>query len=94
VPANCTVSGIANTSITVSASTSVYPASHPDTNQELTAIASQPQEQATEDIRVYLAGNPQVEPELKAIHQPIIERASQCGINVTPTPISEALQIT
>jgi hemophore-related protein len=78
----------------VSASTSAYLASHPDTNEELTDIASQPQEQATEAFRAYFAENPQVETELKAIHQPVIELANQCGIEVTPTPISEALRQT
>jgi heme-binding protein len=93
-PANCTVSGIATTSSTVSASISAYLASHPDTNEEPTDIASQPQEQATEAFRAYFAENPQVETELKAIHQPVIELANQCGIEVTPTPISEALRQT
>ena len=35
--------------------------------------------------------HPQVESELKAINQPAAELSSQCGIEVTPTPISAAL---
>ena len=87
----CTVSGIANTSSTVSASTSTYLASNPEANDALTEIATQPQEQATEAFRAYFAENPQVQTELQAINQPVVDLASQCGIEVTPTPISEAL---
>jgi hemophore-related protein len=90
----CTVSAIANASSTVSASTSTYLASNPEANEALTEIATQPQEQATEAFRAYFAENPLVETELKTIHQPAIDLASQCGIEVTPTPISEALAAT
>lgn len=87
----CSVSSIANTSSTVSASTSTYLASNPEANQALTEIAAKPQEQATEGFRTYFAENPKVESELKAINQPVAEISSQCGVEVTPTPISAAL---
>jgi hemophore-related protein len=90
----CSVSAIANTSSTVSASTSTYLASNPDANEALTEIAAQPQEtpEATTDaFRAYFAQHPQVETELKAINQPVVELSNQCGIEVTPTPISAAL---
>jgi heme-binding protein len=87
----CSVSAIANTSSTVSASTSTYLASNPEANEALTRIATQPEELATEAFRTYFAENPQVETELKAINQPAADLSSQCGIDVTPTPISEAL---
>jgi hemophore-related protein len=88
----CTQSGIATTSSTVSASTATYLASHPQTNQELTDIAKQPVEQAQKAYQVYFDQNPQIENELKVINQPVTDLSSQCGITVTPTPISEALQ--
>ena len=88
---SCSVSAIANTSSTVSASTSTYLQSNPEANDALTEIAAQPQEQATEAFRTYFAENPQVETELQTINQPVVDLASQCGIEVTPTPISEAL---
>ena len=75
----------------MSASTSTYLASNPQANEALTEIATQPQEQATEAFRAYFAENPRVESELQAINQPVVDLASQCGIEVTPTPISEAL---
>jgi len=92
-PDNCTQSGIATTSSSVSASTAAYLAAHPQTNQELTDIATkQPAEQAQKAYQAYFDKNPQVENELKAINQPVTDLSSQCGIAVTPTPISEALQ--
>ena len=91
-PDTCSASGVANTISSVSASTSSYLASHPETNQELTDIAKQPAEQAEESYRAYFADNPQVETDLKAIQQPVVDLATQCGLTVTPTPVVEALQ--
>jgi hemophore-related protein len=91
-PDVCSQSGIATTASTVSASTATYLAAHPQTNQELTDIAKQPVEQAQKAYQAYFEKNPQVENELKAINQPITDLSQQCGIAVTPTPISEALQ--
>jgi hemophore-related protein len=91
-PDTCTASGIATTASSVSASTGAYLVAHPEANQELTDISKQPEEQAQEAYRAYFATNPQVENELKAINQPVTDLSSQCGIEVTPTPISEALQ--
>ena len=88
----CTQSGIATTSSTVSASTATYLAAHPQTNQELTDISKQPVELAQKAYQVFFEKNPQVENELQAINQPITDLSKQCGIEVTPTPISEALQ--
>ncbi len=87
----CSVSAIANTSSTVSASTSTYLAANPQANEELTKIAAQPQDEATQAFRAYFAQNPKVESELKAINQPAADLTSHCGIKVTPTPISAAL---
>ncbi len=91
-PDTCTFSGVANTSSTVSASTSSYLAAHPETNQALTDIAKQPMDEAQVAYRAYFANHPQVESELKAINQPAADLVSQCGIVFRPTPISEALQ--
>jgi heme-binding protein len=91
-PSTCTQSGIATTASTVSAGTATYLAAHPQTNQELTDIAKQPVEQAQQAYKVYFEKNPQIENELRAINQPASALSEQCGIEVTPTPISEALQ--
>jgi hemophore-related protein len=89
---NCTQSGIATTASTVSAGTATYLTAHPQTNQELTDISKQPVEQAQKAYQAYFEKNPQIENELQAINQPITDLSKQCGIAVTPTPISEALQ--
>jgi hemophore-related protein len=88
----CTQSGIATTASSVSASTAAYLAAHPQTNQELTDIAKQPVEQAEKAYQAYFDKNPQTENELQAINQPATDLSTQCGILVTPTPISEILQ--
>ena len=91
-PETCTFSGVTSTSSTVSASTSSYLAAHPEANQALTEIAKQPIDEAQVAYRAYFADNPQVESELKAINKPAEDLTNQCGIAVTPTPISEALR--
>jgi len=91
-PDACSQSGIATTASSVSATTAAYLAAHPQTNQELTDIAKQPVEQAEEAFQAYFDRNPQVENELQAINQPATDLSTQCGITVTPTPISEILQ--
>jgi hemophore-related protein len=88
----CTQSGIATTASSVSASTAAYLAAHPQINQELTDIAKQPSGQAEEVYQVYFDRNPQIANELQAINQPATDLLGQCGITVTPTPISEILQ--
>jgi len=91
-PDACTQSGIATTASSVSASTAAYLAVHPQTNQELTDIAKQPSEQAEVAYKAYFDRNPQVANELQAINQPADDLLAQCGVAVTPTPISEILQ--
>jgi hemophore-related protein len=91
-PDNCSQSGIANTASSVSASTAAYLAAHPQTNQELTDIANQPSYLAKGAYQVYFDANPQIADDLQAINQPVSDLLPQCGIIVTPTPISEILQ--
>ena len=90
--AMCSVSAIANTSSTVSASTSTYLASHPEANEALTEIAAQPQDRGDAGVPHLLRGEPagrvRVEGDQRAGSDNL---ASQCGIEVTPTPISAAL---
>jgi heme-binding protein len=92
VPDACSQSGIATTASSVSASTAAYLAAHPQTNQELTDIAKQPSAQAEQAYAVYFDRNPQIANDLQAINQPASDLLAQCGVTVTPTPISEILQ--
>ncbi|MGV0790323.1 hemophore-related protein [Mycolicibacterium sp. XJ1819] len=87
----CSVSAIADTSSTVSASTSSYLQSNPDANEALTRITTQSPADTTDAFRAYFAQNPQVESALKTINEPAIELATHCGVEVSPTPLTEAL---
>ena len=91
-PDSCTQSGIATTASTVSANTAAYLAAHPQTNQDLTDIAKQSSDQAELAYQAYFDRNPQIANELQAINQPASDLLAQCGVTVTPTPISEILQ--
>jgi len=91
-PDSCTQSGIATTASTVSANTAAYLAVHPQTNQDLTDIAKQPSDQAEQAYQANFDRNPQIANELQAINQPASDLLAQCGVTVTPTPISEILQ--
>src|SRR6478735_3598044 len=61
---NCSISTIADTSRTVSESTSSYLASNPEANDALTRIVETSPADVTQGIRTYFATNPQVETEL------------------------------
>jgi heme-binding protein len=87
----CSVDSIANTSSTVSASTSTYLKGNPEANDALTKIATQSPTDTTAAFRTYFEKNPDVQSQLKTINQPAIDLASQCGIKVTPTPLTAAL---
>ena len=88
---NCSISTIADTSRTVSESTSTYLAANPAANTALTDIVTKSPTEVTQEFRAYFAANPQVETELMTINQPAIDLASQCGVEVAPTPITAAL---
>jgi heme-binding protein len=90
-PDNCSVSAIADTSRTVSESTSTYLAANPAADDALSQIVTQSPSEVTEAFRAYFAQNPKVETELMTINQPAIDLASQCGVELAPTPITEAL---
>lgn len=90
-PKDCSISTIADTSRTVSESTGQYLASNPDASNALTQIVTTSPADVTQAFRTYFAENPTVETELMTINQPAIDLASQCGVQVAPTPITEAL---
>lgn len=91
-PGECTASGVADTVSSVTASTSAYLLAYPQTDQALTEIAQRPVDEAQEAYRNYFTNNPQITEELKTIHQPVTDLVSECGLELTPTPITEALR--
>lgn len=91
VASDCTASGVAGTVSTVAASEGAYLTANPQTNEALTAISSQPQPQAQDAYNAFFAQNPQVEDQLQAIYEPASILKSDCGVQVTPTPVAQAV---
>ncbi len=87
----CTASSVAGTVSTAAASEGAYLLANPQTNEALTSISSQPQPQAQVAYQAFFAQNPQVEDQLKVILQPVSALQSECGLQVTPTPVAQAV---
>ncbi|WP_029113304.1 heme-binding protein [Mycobacterium sp. URHB0044] len=91
-PDQCSASGVATAQSSVQLSMSTYLQTHPQTNQALTDIAKQSPTEAQVSYRTYFADNPKVADELKGIQQPVTELSSQCGIQVSPNELTDALR--
>jgi hemophore-related protein len=91
-PDQCSASGVATAQSSVQLSMSTYLQTHPQTNQALTDIAKQSPTEAQVSYRTYFADNPKVADELKGIQQPVTDLSSQCGIQVSPTQLTDALR--
>lgn len=88
---DCSASAVAGTVSTAAASEGAYLTANPQTNEALTTISTQPQPEAQNSYRAFFAQNPQVEDQLKAIHAPVSALRSECGVTVSPTPVSQAV---
>lgn len=91
-PDECTASGVATAQSSVQLSMSTYLQTHPQTNQAMTDIAKQSPTEAQVSYRTYFENNPKVADDLKGIQQPVTELSSQCGIQVTPDQLTDALK--
>lgn len=87
----CSASSIAGTVSTAAASEGAYLTANPQTNEALTQISAQPQPQAKQAYMAFFAENPQVEQQLKAIHEPVSALKENCGVTVSPTPVAQAV---
>ncbi|MBB2990627.1 hemophore-related protein [Mycolicibacterium iranicum] len=90
-PADCSASNVAGTVSTAAASEGAYLAANPQTNEALTQISSQPQPEAQTAYGAFFAQNPVVEDQLKAIHEPVSNLQTQCGLQLSPTPVAQAV---
>ena len=88
---DCTASTVAGTVSTAAASEGAYLTANPQTNEALTSISSRPEAEAQSAYAAFFAQNPQVEDQLKAIHAPVSALKSECGVTVSPTPVSQAV---
>ncbi|RZT25371.1 hemophore-related protein [Mycobacterium sp. BK558] len=88
---DCSASSVAGTVSTAAASEGAYLTANPQTNEALTQISAEPQPQAKQAYMAYFAENPQVEQQLKAIHEPVSALKDRCGLTVSPTPVAQAV---
>lgn len=88
---NCSANAVAGTVSAATASEGAYLTANPQTNEALSAISSQPQPEAEGAYRAFFAQNPQVEEQLKAIHQPVSALQTECNLKLVPTPVAQAV---
>ena len=88
---DCSASGVAGTVSSATASEGAYLAANPQTNEALTSISTQPQPAAQDAYRAFFAQNPQVQDELTTIHEPVSVLQNECGLQMTPTPVAQAV---
>lgn len=88
---DCSASSVAGTVSTAAASEGAYLTANPQTNEALSQISAQPQPQAKQAYMAFFAENPQVEQQLKAIHEPVSALQDRCGLTVSPTPVAQAV---
>ena len=78
-PPNCTAADLAQVNTGVSAATSVYLFTHQDVNAFLTDLEVSPPETVKPRVSEYMMANPQVQQELSAIRQPLVDMRARCG---------------
>lgn len=90
--APCTASGLATTASGVLGSAGAWLEGHPGANDVLTAAATQPPEEARNNVRGYFTSHPGEFLELNGIVQPLKDLRSQCGITISPSQIALLLE--
>lgn len=88
---NCSAANVASTVSAATAAESAYLLANPQHNAALSGISSQPQEQMQGAYNAYFEQNPQARNDLAAVHQPVSALREQCGFDVTPTLVANAL---
>lgn len=88
---DCSAASVAATVGTAAASEGAYLTANPQANEALTTISAQPQAEAQTAYQAYFEQNPQVEQELKNIFQPVSALQTQCDLQLTPTPVAQAV---
>lgn len=77
-PPGCTAADFEQVHSGVSAATSAYLFTHPDVNAYFTSLRGQSKDQVRQQIKDYLAANPQTKSDLDAIRQPLHDMKSRC----------------
>lgn len=82
-PPNCTAADLAQVASGVSAGTSVYLFSHPDVNYFFTSLDGEPRDSVRQQVKNYMAANPQVQADLAGVRQPLVDLKNRCGVAPT-----------
>jgi heme-binding protein len=77
-PPGCTAGDLAQVSGGVATATSSYLFSHPDVNDFFTGLHGQPVNEIRDDVRTYMDSHPQVQSDMTAIRQPLIDLRNRC----------------
>ncbi|MUL84810.1 MULTISPECIES: heme-binding protein [unclassified Mycolicibacterium] len=62
----------------VSAATAAYLFEHPDVNAFFSTLKGQPKDQIRDQVKTYLAANPQTQSDLAGIRQPLHDMKNRC----------------
>jgi hemophore-related protein len=77
---NCTAGDVTAVMTGVSAGMTTYLFTHPDVNDFFTSLQGLSKDDAKQKTKDYLAANPQIHDELRAIRQPGKDLRDRCGI--------------
>ncbi|UXA17515.1 heme-binding protein [Mycobacterium sp. SMC-4] len=88
---DCSAASVAGTVGSAAASEGAYLTANPDANEALSAISAQSQDQAQTAYQEFFEQNPEVAQELSSIHQPVSALKAQCDLQLTPTPVAQAV---
>jgi hemophore-related protein len=89
---NCTSADMAGIMSGVGFSLSGYLFTHPDVNNFFTSLTGLPKEEIRAKVQDYLAANPQVRDDIKAIRQPTTDFRSRCDVSGMPAGVPIAPQ--
>jgi hemophore-related protein len=85
-PPNCTAADLAGVMAGVSAGTSAYLFTHPDVNAFFTSLKGKPRDEMNSAVQAYMADNPQVRDELRAVRQPAADFRDRCDAPLPDFP--------
>src|ERR1700747_2621329 len=75
----CTAADLAQASGTVGTAMSDYLFSHPDVNNFFTSLRGRPNDEIRADVQNYMDANPQVQPDINGIRQPLTDLRNRCS---------------
>ncbi|PXW99165.1 heme-binding protein [Mycolicibacterium moriokaense] len=77
-PPGCSAADLEQVRADASTATSGYLFTHPDVNAFFSSLKGQPKDQIRNQIKTYLANNPQTQSDLAGIRQPLHDMKNRC----------------